>query len=489
MPGGAAPAPCSQEAEEHVLGACFLDEGAALGRCIREKITADAFYFPNNAKLFQLLLELAQADRPIALEVVAEELRSRGELEQIGGFPFLMQIGRVPTTAHFGFFIEKVREKWVLRKLRHYGLELVEQIDEFHSGLDDLVSKHALRVQRVADFVTRLNHPGQAEEAAAASAAASEILAGKIDTTRRLTFGLPFADQTFLPMDVRNEDWLVIVGAGPSGGKSSVMRFSTAANCRRKKRGAVFLLETGKRRWLWSLAAGMAKVELREMMENPARALPGSIEAWKKANDEVTGWVGERLFVFDDLFFIEDIERSVREIDRTLREQDLAEGVDPASARGLDFVVIDYLQLMNTREKIRVREEMVSYLTRSCKRLFKSLDVSGMVAAQINRKAREEGRRPKLSDLRESGAIEQDADRVVFVHTPPNDRNGIAQTGDRAIDEVELVQAKSRNGPRDVAIDVLFFKRQARYEDAPRKGDPRPGEPKPAGGYKREGQS
>jgi replicative DNA helicase len=213
------------------------------------------------------------------------------------------------------------------------------------------------------------------------------------------------------------------------------------------------------------------------------------VKEFKDANDLVTSWCDERLFVFDDLVFIEDIERQVRETDRLLRERDRAAGVPEEKVRGLDFVIIDYLQLMATREKIRVREEMVSHMVRTCQRMFKQLDICGLVASQLNRKARDEDRRPKLSDLRESGAIEQDAVRVWFVHTPPNDSAGIAQTGERSIDEIELIQAKSRNGPRDIICDLLFYKKQARYEEKSRKGDVRPGAPKPAGGYKREGQS
>lgn len=486
---GYLPAPHSAQAEKHVLACCLVDGGPTMARALREKITADAFYLGANQLIFQVLSELHAKNVPLSIETLAEELRTRRQLDDVGGFVGLMNLtDGVPTTAHAGFFIESLRTQWVLRRVQLCGQEMLEGIGKFTGGLEDFVSRHALRLQRWAGFVTRQGKPTLQEEAAQGTAALHDILAGKVDRSRRLSFGVPWADKNFLPIDVKNEDWLNIIGAGPSGGKSSVMRFMATANCQQGKRGAVFLLETGKRRWGWAIAASLAKVEFRNLLDEPEKGFPFHIEAFKRANDLVTSWVGERLFVYDDIFFIEDIERQIREVDRTLREADIAAGVEPEKIRGLDFVIIDYLQLMTTREKIRVREEVVSHLARTCKRLFKSMDIAGFVAAQINRKARDEGRRPKLSDLRESGAIEQDADRVIFVHTPAEDSTGVTQTGERSIDEVELIQAKSRNGPRDIVVEVLFYKKQARYEDAIRKGDVRPGMPKPEGGYRREEQ-
>lgn len=481
--------PASAEAEEHVLACCLLDGSTTIARCLREKITPESFYLPANKLIFEVIAELHAKNHVVNLEMLAEELKTRRQLEVVGGFAYLMQVtSKIPTTSHAGYFIQTVREKWVLRRLVTLGTDLVEKTYDFTGGLEDFVSRHALRLQRLAGFVTRQGKPSQQEDAQLARTAAHEILAGKVDHSHRLSFGLPWADKNFLPIDVKNEDWFTIIGAGPSGGKSSVMRFAAGANCRKKKRGAVFLLETGKRRWLWSLAAGLAKVNFRDMLDDPKRAFPKDVASWIAADDEVTAWVGERLFVYDDLFFIEDIERQIREVDRTLRDADLAAGVPAEEVRGLDFVVIDYLQLMTTREKIRVRQEIVSHLARRCKMIFKTMDIAGLVAAQINRNARDEGRRPKLSDLRESGAIEQDSDRVIFVHTPTEDKAGVAQTGERSIDEVELIQAKSRNGPKEIVVDVLFHKKQARYEDAVRPGDARPGMPKPEGGYRREEQ-
>lgn len=478
--------PCSSEAEEHVLACCFLDGGQTLARCQREKITADSFYFPANAKIWQTLVQLQKAGMPVCLEVLAEELKKIHQLEAVGGWPYLLQVtGKIPTTAHVGYFIDQLRDKWVLRKLARFGTEMVEQVYSFTTGLEEFAGRHALRLQRVADFVTRLNRPDATAEAAAAKEALAAILAGKIDKSRQLTLGTPHADATLLPFDVKNEDWYIVIAGPPSGGKSSVARQIVGENAVLGKRGAVFLLETGKRRWQWALAASRAHVNLRDILEAPHTVLPERIKAFQAWDDEITTWMGERLWIHDDMFFIEDIERTVRELDRSLREKEIAAGVPADEAVGLHYVLIDYLQLCNTRERINKREEYVSHLSRTCKRLFKSINVSGIVLAQLNRKARDEERRPRLSDLRESGAIEQDADAVEAVHTPTTDRSGAEQNGERSTHEVELIQLKRRNGPANLAVDLLFHKTQTRFSDCVHKGEARPGAPKPAQGYKR----
>lgn len=489
QPGEAPPIPCSAEAEEHVLACCLIDEGATLARCGREKLTAEAFYFPASRKIFEVLLAMQQAGRAITLEVLAAELTTRREFEGVGGWPYLMQVtGKVSTTAHAGYFIEKVRELWVLRRLRLCGQALVEDIDKFTGGLEDLACRHTLRLQRWADFVVRLNRPGLGEEMTAARAQLEQILAGKVDKSRQLSLGTSYADEVLLKLDVKNEDWFVVVCAPPSGGKSSYTRQVVGVNAIAGKRVVVFLLETGKRRWVWALAASLAGVNLRDVLEAPGRVPPDRLTMFLEWEKQITAMLGVQLWVYDDLYNVEDIERTTRELDRTLREQDQEAAAAAGRApRGLDLAVIDYLQLMTTRDAQRIhkREEQVAYLSRSCKRLFKSLDITGIVLSQLNRKSRDEERRPRLSDLRESGAIEQDADCVLAVHTPAKDRTGAEQTGERDVQDVELISLKRRNGPANLAIDLLFFKSQTRYQDAPRKGDARPGAPKPATGYRR----
>lgn len=486
---GARELPVSAEAEMHVIGCCLLDDGVTLARCLREKISPDSFYSAEQRLVFQVLVDMQRDGKPITLEVLIQEMIERKTLEAIGGMPRLVQIaGVTTTTANAAYFIQLLREKWLLRKFIAAGQEMIEQAFNFDGDLEDFAAKHALKLQRAADFVARCNRPAAADEARAAREVLESILAGNVDKSRRLTIGTPYLDQVFLPWDVKNEDWYVIIAGVPSGGKSSFARQAVGANCNLGKRAVVFLLETSKRRWLWALAATMAHVNLREILEAPDRVPADHLRRFREWEAAVTSWVGERLWIFDDVFHVEDMERIVREIDRDVRAKESAQpGADLAKVRGLDLALIDYLQLAATREKIRMREEYVAHMSRTLKRLFKSVDITGLVLSQFNRDSRKEERRPRLSDLRESGAIEQDADGALLLHTPPTDKSGVAQTGERSIHEIELIQAKRRNGPANLAVDLLFHKTHTRFEDAVRKGDVRPGAPKPKDGYKREG--
>ena len=220
--------------------------------------------------------------------------------------------------------------------------------------------------------------------------------------------------------------------------------------------------------------------------------MPEHTERWNGEMVRLRDLMETQLWVYEDLYDVEDIERAVREINRALIEKDLAAGVEPAKVRGLDCIVVDYLQLMTSRDKRLMggpREQVVAHMARAMKRMLKQLDIVGWVGAQINRDSRNAGAPPKLSALRESGAIEQDADRVIFVHTPAENRAGQVQDGTQLIDEIEVIQAKSRNGPKDVVVRLNFHKQFTLYTEAVHKGDVRPGLPKPPTGYKRENAS
>src|SRR5688572_20089869 len=124
--------PHSAEAEEHVIACCLLDGSDTIARCLEARVTAEAFYFPANRLLFEVMLELYQKNPPVSIEVLAEELKTRRQLDSVGGFPYLMQVtGKIPTTAHAGYFIDKVREKHLLRELIKTATSAIEQSYSF----------------------------------------------------------------------------------------------------------------------------------------------------------------------------------------------------------------------------------------------------------------------------------------------------------------------------------------------------------------------
>lgn len=475
--------PHSIEAEENLLSCCLIDGATVLARCANAVLTDKSFYVAAHAVIFARLQDMARKNIPVAIDTLAEELKAVQQLEAAGGFDALVKVSsRTPTTMQAGYFIEKVRSLELMRSGIRGGQGIAEEIYELKGDLPAFLSAWALKFQRLADLAMRGKHESLRDRLTKRLEATLAAAAGKVDRTRWLTTGLPWLDTCILPFDVKQEDWYVIVAAGPSGGKSSFMRKVAVHNCDQGKRGAIFLLETGLR-WADAAAATTARVNLRDIDRAPRERLT----AFKERYEQLNTYAEERLWIFEDLVFVEDIERQIREINRTLLEKDLAAGVPADKARGLDFVVIDYLQLVTTRQNLRGhREQIVAHVSMSFKRLFKTLDITGFVGAQINRSSREDNKPPTLGALRESGAIEQDADRVIFLHTPELDRAGNKQDGNKGTDEVEVIQRKSRNGPRDVLVTVLFHKQYTDYEAAAHKGDARPGIPKPPTGYKRE---
>jgi len=484
--GGESPdrLPHSIETEQCLLSACFIDPAVA-ARCSAALLLPRHFYDHRHGVVWAKICEVAATGMPPSLDLVAEQIKLSGEFERIGGFEFLVALSqKMPTQLEAMRHLDLVLDYALVRQgIRESDTAAAALRGWAGENIDAIMGKFAVTFQRMSDFALRRKRTSLLDQARAARHAAAESAAGRVDKTRWLHFGgLPYADTALTPFDIRNEDWLIIIAAPPSGGKSTFLRQHLGHQLNHGKRIVVFLLETSTRRWLQSLAAMFAGVNVRDLEREPKER----VKAFDDWMAHIETLMETQLWVFDDVFFLEDIERHVRELNRQLREKDIAAGVPEDKARGLDAVGGDYLQLLNTREKFRQREEQVAYMSRTLKRLHKGIDVPGFWCAQLNRSPRAEGRRPKLTDLRESGALEQDADCVLMLHTPEEAKDGQKQDGSRAVDETELIQAKRRNGPRDVAVDLLHHKRWGRYTDA-KDNTPRAGMPKPRAGYKREG--
>lgn len=476
------------EAEEALLSILIQDtSGIYAARCLAQKLTIDAFSVPAHRTLAEKIFARAEVAQPVDAAIIQDELRRDGTLAVVGGAEFIVRLLDLqPTPARFCYFMERVRDVWLAREAVTRSAEMMEVVRADQGGsIAEIMARFALKFQRMADYLLRANRVAMRDLVEQRRLRGIDVAKGKIDSSRWVRTGWSLVDQAFLPFDVEQEDWYNIFGGPPSGGKSSVMRGGALGALDDDKRVAVFLLETSYR-WIDAAAATRARVNLRDQAE----WLPEHTQRWSDEMEKLRDLMEERLWVFQDLFAVEDIERAIREINRQLIEKDLAAGVPPEKARGLDVVVLDYLQLMTSRNQRLMngpREQIVSTISRQLKQLFKGLGLVSWVGAQINRDSRNAGAAPTLTALRESGAIEQDADRVIFVHTPAENRAGQPQDGTALIDEVQLIQRKSRNGPRDVVVTLNFHKQFTLYTEAVAKGDARPGAPKPAAGYKREG--
>lgn len=461
--------PHSLEAEAHLLSCCLLDGNDVVKRCIDAGLQARHFYDRSHGIVFETLLALYGKQAPIELAVLFEELKASNQLETVGGTAYLNEISKsIPTTAQAGYFIERVIELAILRRIIADSSEMIESCYTYEGDLPEFTGAMASKIQAIADFV--MNRTRKVSQRGAAQAAAAEaiaVAAGKVDKSQWLHFPTPKLDRDFLPIDTRQEDWLNIIAAPPSGGKSSYLRWLAGSWLINGKKGAVFLLETSRKRWLQALAASQAGINLREL-EETSKLFPDRFAEFQKWMSTIEEWMDECLWVFDDVVKLEDISRVTLELNRKVREREIAAGVSEAEAHGLDFVVGDYLQIVSTRRQFLKRTEELAHITRTLKQLHRTLDVPGFWGAQITRESRNEGRRPTLADLGESKALEEGADRVQFIHVPEN-LDGEESNSGRRIIAVEIIQRKSRNGPKDIAVDLEFDRPVSRFTDPSKK--------------------
>jgi len=443
---GRAP-PHSLEAEQYLLACCLLDGSATIGLCLKAKLGPRAFYNPAHRIVYEKILELYAARPPVELAMLAEELKTAGQLEAVGGYAYLTQISAtIPTTAQAAYFIDKLKELWTLRELILRCTGVVEQCFNYQGGLRDLVEAHAAEMGRAVERV-RGDRETEDERAAMALQRSLARADGKVDRSRWLYTGLKNFDQKCGPFDVLNEHWLCIFAGIQSSGKSALTRQIADHNLQQGKKGLVFLLETSMGKWLELAAATAAKVNARLLHDLPKDMR----ERFEQELRLRHSWRNERLWICDDVIPVETLVARVEE---------------HARRHGTpDFVVVDHMHLLKCRQKIHVREQEVAHIANELKRCFKRVNTTGWVAAQLNRESRKEGnRRPKAHDIRDSSAVEQAADRIVMLYTPDTDMRGMEQTAEQSQVMVELVQDKDRNGPTAWPA-VWFWRPQTRFFD------------------------
>ena len=328
-----------------------------------------------------------------------------------GGMAYLVEVSSaIPTSAMFRYMLKTVVDAALLRRVLRVCDEAVEKCCEEGAvaEVEELTCKLARDVQLVADFAIRQQGvQSMADSARAAREEVLEVAEGRVDKSRQLTWPLAAIDAKFLPIDVRQEDWFNLIAAPPSGGKSALLRWLANAWLSEGKCGLVFLLETSKKRWLQALAASVVGINLR-FLEDAAKLYPDRWAAFLARLAEVEAWCGERLFIYDDVFLLEDIERITEKHNRELLDAKLRAGVSEdlrKKVSGLGFVVGDYLQIVETRQRFLKKAEQLDYICPRLKKLHRRLNVPGFWGSQITRSAQNEKRRPMLYDLSDSSGL------------------------------------------------------------------------------------
>ena len=413
--------PNNLDAERSVLGAMMQDH-EALSLAI-EALRAEDFYHPANRELFDAMHRLQSAGQPVDIVTVDEELTRRGTLEGVGGIQYVIDISRyVPTTANARAYIQIVAEKATLRRLIHAGDEIVQASYAQQEPVADILG-HAEK--SIFDIVMRRTEGSTLVHIA-------DILPDtyqRIETLSRLKGAIDGVPTGFVDLDNLltglHGGELVLVGARPSMGKTSFgMNVLSYASVMAGKTVAAFSLEMPRDQLAMRLLCADARVDMQSVRHGTLRD-----EDWLSLSRALGPIAAANLYI-DDTSGITPSQ--LRSRCRRLKIE-----------RGLDLVMVDYIQLMASDGRAENRQNEVSEISRALKGIAKELNVPVLALAQLSRAgAQRSDKRPILSDLRDSGAIEQDADVVMFLHREeyydPN-------TEDKNI--AEIIVAKQRNGP------------------------------------------
>jgi len=423
--------PWNPEAEQSALGAALQNEYAADE--VAETLNADDFYDRHHAEIFAAILELSNSRIPVDLITVSEALKRRGTLEAIGGPRFLAElISAVPAPTNVRHYADIVREHSTRRKLI---LTSGNIIDKAFSGEDDALA--------VLDFAEReileIGRSGQKDDYAYVGAVVDDNLKRMEELSKLgageltgLTTGFPLLDR--LTLGLQPSD-LIILAARPGMGKTS-LALNIAVNAAFKAQAVVmvFSLEMSRNSLGMRLLSTQAEVDSR-LIRN-GQAYKDSAKAAKLG--EAARELKETKIIIDDTSQIQ-----VSEIKNKCRRVKTKEGK-------LDLVIIDYLQLMDfggsgkTSARPENRQQEIATLTRMLKQLARDMDCPVIVLSQLSRDIERRGNKePMLADLRESGAIEQDADLVMFIYQEASKENG---EGPDVNLTRQLSLAKHRNG-------------------------------------------
>jgi replicative DNA helicase len=433
------PLPNNLEAERSVLGAILLDNHS-LNTAV-EKLRAEDFFLDQHRRIFERMIALAESRQAIDLVTLTEELHRRGELEGAGGAAYLAQlVDGVPRVTNVEHYARIVKEKSMLRNLAHTAQAIQQRALEADEEADNILDAAESSILQLAEDRVRAGLIGIKE-----LVHENLLRFERIFTEGRRITGLPtgYAQLDNITSGLQPSE-LLILAARPSMGKTSLaLNMAENIALRAGEPVAIFSLEMSKEALLLRLLASHARIDAHKFRTGHLGK-----EDWRKMSESL-GLLAEAPLWVDD-----SSAASVMEIGAKARRLQ--------RDKGLSLVIVDYLQLITARGRFSNRNEEVTSISRGLKALAKELQVPVLVLSQLTRAPEREERRPQLADLRESGAIEQDADVVMFIYRP-NFFKADAAEEDR--NKAELIIAKQRNGPTD-RVNFVFLSTFTRFEEA-----------------------
>jgi len=430
----------------------FAAERAVLGGLLADKrkladvatiVRRDDFFYEPHAEIFEACLELESQLRPLDPLTLAEELKVRGTLAAVGGVAYLADLDTAaPTAANATEYARIVADKALRRRLLDAARGVVELASKEEGTTEELLDESQKRIfsigeERVQGEPVRINEVMEK----------TLDLLDKLRQTRGGITGLPTG---FYDLDKQltglHGGELIVLAARPGVGKTSLaLNMAVHAAVKEKKGVAVFSLEMPSDQLALRLIASEARVSLKRLRE-------GGL-----SDHDMTKINGAAAELYNAPLYIDD-SGSLNAFDLRAKARRLKQ-----RQKDLSLIVIDYLQLMSGAGRSDSREQEVSQISRALKQLAKELALPIVALSQLNRKVEErKGGKPMLSDLRESGAIEQDADVVMFIH--PEEEEGEAMVGTR---NIELIVAKQRNGPTG-GVPLILLEEYTKFENRAR---------------------
>jgi replicative DNA helicase len=435
------PLPHNLDAERSILGAVLLDN-FALNAAI-EKVRSDDFFLPQHRHIFERMVQLGEKQQAIDIVTLMEDLNRRGELEAAGGVAYISQLADgLPRVTNVEHYARIVKEKAVLRGLIHSAANIQEQALAAGEDADVILDRAESVILGLAEDRIKAGLIGVKELVRDNFERLNKILT---DGRRVTGLSTGYANLDNETSGLQPSE-LIILAARPSMGKTALaINIANNVAVRHREPVAIFSLEMSKESLLVRMLASEARIDAHKF-----RTGHMGKDDWGKIVNTLNGLSEAPLWV-DDTASITVMEMGAKA--RRLKRD-----------RGLSLIVVDYLQLCVPTSTGRQsnRQEEVSGMSRALKALAKELKVPVVVLSQLTRAPEREERKPQLSDLRESGAIEQDADVVMFINRPNFYKTDLPEE-DRA--KAELIIAKQRNGPTGT-LNFVFLARHTRFEEA-----------------------
>ncbi len=434
--------PQNPEAEQSVLGGILLDNQAL--NSVLEILQVDDFYSDAHRKIFSAILELSEKSRPSDLITLSDILRDRNQIEAVGGVSYLASlVDGVPSAANITYYSKIVKEKSILRNLIGTATDILTKSYNAGSDVDTLLDEAEHAIFEISENKIKPSF-SPLKELIKDSFRTIERLYEKKELITGVPTGFEKLDE--MTSGLQRSD-LIIVAGRPSMGKTALaLNIAQNASIEANVPVAIFSLEMSKEQLAFRMLSSEARVDSQKIR----RGFTGEMD-WPKLTT-AAGRLADALIYIDDTAGISVLEMKAKA--RRLKAES-----------GLGLVIVDYLQLMRAGGAKDSREQEISEISRSLKGLAKELNIPVMALSQLNRQVEQrQVKKPQMADLRESGAIEQDADVILFLyrdevynHAEDNPEKGWA----------EVIIGKQRNGPTGM-IKLTFQEKFTRFENPPR---------------------